>query len=331
MNGQVPVLAEPLFNLNSDSSHNWDEKTKGRAPHKPFLILSILDGISEGWIDSPEIDPNQELANHFFEYWDRIMGTDRTTTVALPFFHMNSEPFWNLKYKSGEKPFTYSPSWGAVKERIAYAEINEDLFNLVVNAEERNKIRNKLFETYFSDEAAVEINKISNTNSEVYSYSEKILSLAAGPFIKNHAEHNKAYHRNVRQQIRKDGFSKAIRKNYADICAVCRDKVITPGGKTLVEGAHIIPWSESRNDDPRNGLSLCPTHHWLFDQFMITIRDDFSVRVSKWLKKEETKIRDLATLKNTTLHLPIDEKLHPAHDALTYHNEQFEKAHKEWK
>ncbi len=250
MNGQVPVLAEPLFNLNSDSSHNWNEKTKGRAPHKPFLILSILDGISEGWIDSPEIVPDQELANHFFEYWDRIMGTDRTTTIALPFFHMNSEPFWSLKYKSREKPFTYSPSWGAVKERIAHAKLDEELFKLFANTNDRDKIRNRLFETYFSDAVAVEITKVSNTNSETYQYSEKVLSLAAEPFIINHTEVHNKHFRDVRKQVRHSGFSKAIRENYSDTCAICGDKVITPGGKTLVEGAHIIPWSESKMTIP---------------------------------------------------------------------------------
>lgn len=332
MNNIPAHILELFGNLNSDKNPKyWDHRTKGRAPHKPFLLLSILDGISEGWIDSPEIVPNQQLADHFFEYWDRIMGTDRTTTVALPFFHMNSEPFWNLKYKPSEKPFTYSPSWGAVKERIIHAELNKDLFSLLNNAEQRNIIRHKLFEIYFSDAVAVEINKISNTNHEVYNYSERVLSLVAEPFVLNHTNHSEAYYSKVRKQIRRSGFSKAIRDNYSDTCAVCRDKVITPGGKLLVEGAHIISWSESKNDDPRNGLSLCPTHHWMFDKFMITIRDDFTVKISKWLNKGVTKVRDLESLKNATLLLPNNEKFHPAEEALIHHYEQFEKAHMEWK
>jgi len=31
---------------------------------------------------------------------------------------------------------------------------------------------------------------------------------------------------------------------------------------SLVEAAHIIPFGESQNDKPDNGLALCPNHHW---------------------------------------------------------------------
>ncbi len=64
---------------------------------------------------------------------------------------------------------------------------------------------------------------------------------------------------------------------------------------------------------------------------MITIKDDFSVKTSKWLNKDSTKVRDLKTLKNTVLLLPDNEKFHPAEEALMHHSEQFEKAHKGWK
>ena len=30
----------------------------------------------------------------------------------------------------------------------------------------------------------------------------------------------------------------------------------------IVDAAHLIPWSESQNDHPTNGLALCKNHHW---------------------------------------------------------------------
>lgn len=324
-------LIQPLLNLNSDTSHRWDERTKGRAPHKPFLLLSILDGISEGWIDSNRIYPDHNLVDYFFSYWEKVMGTDRKTSVALPYYHMASEPFWELKYKSGENEFGYSPSWGGIKARIKYAEIDPDLFGLLTDARTRKEVRAKLLESYFGDATAAGIEGVSKENKLTFEYTGKILSLVAEPFHPNHTDLKKKYYRKAYSQVRDQGFSKAVRESYSYSCAVCRDKVVTPDGKALVEGAHIIPWHESNNDDPRNGLSLCRNHHWMFDHFMFTIREDFSIKISKWLKKDDIRVKDLNQMKNSELLLPDDTNLLPAKEALLYHADQFERVHKEWK
>ena len=47
-----------LTRLRTDTNRiRWTEATAFRAPHKPFLILSILDLTAQGQIDSPFITP----------------------------------------------------------------------------------------------------------------------------------------------------------------------------------------------------------------------------------------------------------------------------------
>ncbi|MTI89078.1 MAG: hypothetical protein FH748_14060 [Balneolaceae bacterium] len=48
-----------------------------------------------------------------------------------------------------------------------------------------------------------------------------------------------------------------------------------------------IPRSLSNNEDPRNGLAFGKTHYWMFGQFMLTIRPDHTLLLSKWLKEEQ--------------------------------------------
>jgi putative restriction endonuclease len=96
-----------------------------------------------------------------------------------------------------------------------------------------------------------------------------------------------------------------------------------------VEGAHIIPWSESNNDDPRNGLSLCRTHHWMFDKLMLTIRDDYSIRLSYWVERNENRVEETVELKNNQILLPKNERYLPSSEALLHHNERFNQFHKE--
>ena len=49
--------------------------------------------------------------------------------------------------------------------------------------------------------------------------------------------------------------------------------------------AHIVPHHQSRNDDLRNGLSLCQSCYWVFDRGLMTISaDNYRVRLSAQLK-----------------------------------------------
>jgi putative restriction endonuclease len=56
-----------------------------------------------------------------------------------------------------------------------------------------------------------------------------------------------------------------------------------------VEAAHLIPFSESHDDDPRNGIALAPTLHWALDRYLIAPGPDYKWHVSPVL---DSRIRD---------------------------------------
>ncbi|MCB9759426.1 MAG: HNH endonuclease [Alphaproteobacteria bacterium] len=41
---------------------------------------------------------------------------------------------------------------------------------------------------------------------------------------------------------------------------------------SLVDAAHLVPFAESFNDHPSNGLALCKNHHWAMDSGLIAPR-----------------------------------------------------------
>ena len=49
---------------------------------------------------------------------------------------------------------------------------------------------------------------------------------------------------------------------------------------SIVDAAHIHQFADSRNNDPRNGLALCKNAHWLFDNGLWTLSDDYQVVVA---------------------------------------------------
>ncbi len=313
------------LNANKDST-TWDSRTRQLAPHKPFLLLNVLDGIEIGWISQPRITLTQDLIETFFRYWNHIMGEDRNTTIALPFFHMNSEPFWELQYKEGMSPYTNSPSLGGLMKRVNYAKIDDSLFAMMNEDEGKQYIIETILQTYFSEELHEQILDIHHINIGAYRYAKQLELLAAEPFEKYHSDDDKEVYKWQKKQQRQYGFGLKVRENYNHQCAICRGRVKTPNGKSLVEGAHIIPWSKSKNDDPRNGLALCKTHHWMFDTYLLTVKPDFQIKLSTWLKEEGKEIEQTLTWDQEEILLPKEQRYFPSAQALEEHYQEFKSA-----
>jgi putative restriction endonuclease len=74
-------------------------------------------------------------------------------------------------------------------------------------------------------------------------------------------------------------YPKVAAYNYT--CALTRYRLTTITGGSIVDAAHIHQLSDSRNNDPRNGLALCKNAHWLFDNGLWTLTDDYRVIVAE--------------------------------------------------
>jgi putative restriction endonuclease len=107
-----------LTHLRLNTNRNqWSAATANRAPHKPFLLLSILDLAAQGQIDSPFIKPSFDLIERFARYWDLVRPPSGKCNMAYPSNHMRSEGFWRLVSKlsqeinlRGENNFLHDPA-----------------------------------------------------------------------------------------------------------------------------------------------------------------------------------------------------------------------------
>lgn len=81
-------------NLRIDRSH-------GRpAPHKPILLLSIIELIERRVISTNKIELTPDVVSTFLNYWNALYP-DQKGIVALPFFHLKSDGFWHLLPNAG--------------------------------------------------------------------------------------------------------------------------------------------------------------------------------------------------------------------------------------
>ena len=90
--------------LNRAPGPTWIEATKCKAPHKPLLLLAVLDLVQRGVITSPFIAVTGDLVelNELFNlYWRRIIPLGQTSSIAFPFSRLDREPFWELVPQPG--------------------------------------------------------------------------------------------------------------------------------------------------------------------------------------------------------------------------------------
>ncbi|MCH7224534.1 HNH endonuclease [Haloferula sp. A504] len=83
--------------------------------------------------------------------------------------------------------------------------------------------------------------------------------------------------------------------------------------------AHLIPFSESHNDHPTNGLALCKNHHWAMDRDLIAPCPDHRWRVSAVLDpRRSTGERELHHPAGQSVLLPKDPAFHPDGEGLAW-------------
>jgi len=147
--------------------------------------------------------------------------------------------------------------------------------------------------------------------SEVQLYAQ--LTNAFRPFVKAESV---TY--TVSAPKRDEAFRQIILREYDFTCAVCEMRFRLDN---LVEAtaAHIVPKHKNGTDDPRNGLSLCHTHHWAFDVGLFSLSDTYEILPSPILALADSRNFQLADLGDKPILLPQNDVMRPHPEALAWH------------
>ena len=151
MCGKIECYIEAFSKLRTDGNRKtWSTATTFRAPHKPFLLLSVLDLIDAKKINREFIEPFAELADRYACYWQKVMESDIIPDMAMPFYDLDREPFWKLvpQPEAASRPETIQ-SLTQLKELYLGAKIDDELFKLCLMEPLRRKLQAALMTTYF--------------------------------------------------------------------------------------------------------------------------------------------------------------------------------------
>jgi len=313
-----------LRRANAKFGH-YSEITQQKAPHKPILLLAVLDLVARGVITSSFIDVTGDLIelNDLFNlYWRRVMPLGQNSSIAFPFPRLNGEPFWELVPQPGS---TITPALISNTTSVSYlrkyalgARIDEDLFHIMQTGAGRNALRETLLRSCFSDNARIALEEQANINAEAYRYSIELEHQAHLPLVKETLAADM-----YKPAVRDQGFRRIVVSTYDHRCALCGVRIVTPEGHTVVDAAHIIPWSKSQNDDIRNGMALCKICHWAFDEGMMGVSENYDVITSRQIAANTNVPGFLMTLTGRSIISPSDRDLWPAQQCLFEHRREW--------
>ena len=297
----------------------------GGAPHKPVLLLAVLELVRRGDIYTNRIEITPELVLEFKSIWSKLVVTQHTATFALPFYHMKSEPFWRLVTNAGMTiPVTSSnsiKSLGALKESVAFAEIDKDLFELMKDPISHAVMEEALLDQYFPETKA----NFRKVGDDLFSQLEtQILQEDREAYAERITELKKTLSKEQFEEeifVRGGVFKREVPKIYDYQCAISGMRIESTTNAQLVDACHIIPFAISKDDTITNGISLSPNLHRAFDRGLITINNDYIVRVSPAIREKESPY-SLSQFDWKRIILPNEYKYYPSVENLTWHRKE---------
>lgn len=126
---------------------------------KPIFVITIIDAIHEGLIIGNRIDfKRKDIENLYIDNYRHFSGSNeelfrshiKVTPYNLPFFHLNAESYYHIKWKDGIVPpkQSQSPSSRFLKGHIDYTYLDIDLWELLQSSEIRDDFRNALIDKF---------------------------------------------------------------------------------------------------------------------------------------------------------------------------------------
>jgi len=286
---------------------------RGEAPYKPILLLSVIELIAEGTITDNQILVSDELIRTFNKYWDILASASYKGGLHYPFVHLQNEGFWYVTPKPNGN-ILQPKTTNKLKQAVEYASFDDKLFDLLQDSIARNELIDILISVWFSS-SRKQLEDILQVNQDFQKITQEEIQTfsTTGNLDKQPKTVLK------KSVIRNAFFRKAIVHLYDYRCAFCRLRVIKTLSQSIVDGAHIKPFSQFYDSHINNGISLCKNHHWAFDQGWFAIDNEYKIIVASDLEEESPNGKPMKYFHGEIIMLPNSEQYFPEVDALHWH------------
>ncbi|MGH7136898.1 MAG: HNH endonuclease [Pirellulales bacterium] len=276
--------------------------TATNAPHKPLLLLVVLDIAQEGALGPEMLPLTPQLAFRFCSYWSIVAHRRKQKPdVRWPFTKLKTEGVWVPLDERGE------PAADPKQARIA--KLNAEFVAAANDPAFREQARRILIARYFEPAERVAL------------YT--LLGMPVPSDDQIAADANYVAEGDPRRKGRNVRFRIEVVAAYNYACALTGLRLTTISAGAIVDAAHIHQFADSRNDDPRNGMALCKNAHWLFDNGLWSLDDDYRVIIAAdRFDEDASDQKSLKDYAGQRIRLPSTELIWPDPKHLAWHREK---------
>lgn len=271
-------------------------------PHKPLLLLAVLESLDAGEATPDRVEWSRGLIARFRRMFEVVRSGDDDCTPQLPFFHLRSDGLWETRREEAgvTRPLAAPPSVADADAGVVRAGFTGEWLALAGDAGARAAMRDAILARYFARQRAALVGDVTPQG------------LLAEPV---EAEDRLG---------RAASFRGLVLGNYDHQCCACGLRIRIPDPDvTFVDAAHLIPFAESRDDHPRNGVALCKHHHWAMDRQLLAPGPDSRWHVSRRVEPRRSRGEDeLFRLDGQLLIPPVESAYAPASEALRWRLER---------
>ncbi|GAP99107.1 hypothetical protein NIES2104_56650 [Leptolyngbya sp. NIES-2104] len=235
----------------------------------------------------------------------------------MPFYHLTGDKFWYLMPNPGFEATiatkTKIKGLSALRNAVKYAYVDDELFEYLQDAARRVQLAEALIQKWFPAKSQ-KFNELYQVD-ELQNVQLRLFEKGGATYtIGDLKDQDKAFVRNA-------AFRRIVVSLYEQRCAFCRLKVVSQNSQDIVDGAHIKPFSEFRDDHFDNGLALCKNHHWAFDRGWFSIDENYRIVIPRDRFHEETPngLRSMRDFDGEAILLPNNEIYNPRIDSLQWH------------
>jgi putative restriction endonuclease len=297
------------------------DRSHGVAPHKPILLLSVLQLYQSNDLTENKIRITPDLIALFRINWSTLVKTKHNCRISYPFYYLKSDKFWKLVPRSGYQSIdqlgSLAKSLNSLILTIDYAYLEEEFYNLIRNKENNHILQDFLVEFYFH-QTKIKVNsenkyqifeelKDKILNEEGNSYRREILSLL------QQKDEDEIF-------LRGSIFKREIPRIYNYKCCISELCINSEPSVSMIDACHIIPFSKSFDDTVTNGIALCPNLHRAFDRGLITLDDYYRVKVSKVFSENDSGY-GIRKFEGKKIILPDNTRFFPIKEKLKWHRQ----------
>lgn len=316
------MSTEILLNkfLNKLTHLNRANTAYGKAPHKPILLISVLELIEKGIVSSNQICVDTDLVAAFQENWRLLVNTLHQPDFTQPFYYLQSEKvegqqLWFLQPKLGCQINAHIKSVSRLAEILDFGYFAESFYILLTNPESRNIIKTVLLGTYFPVTKSHYLQSKTKGEGYIQDLERYILNEPEAKYgtIKIETEEDVF--------VRGGLFKKLVPKVYDSTCSFTGMRLESIFRYNFIDACHIIPFSVTHDDKVNNGIALCPNLHRAFDRGLVSIDNDYRILISNHLNEIESHSYSLKQLEGRKIRLPFGSQYYPSIENVEWHRD----------